>query len=348
MLNTEFCIDLLEINIKMENDINNHNICVVGAGNWGRNHIRTLHQLNSLGAVVENDPQAIRFIKEEYPYCNIHTDLISSLNKDYDGFIVATPPLTHFEIAKKIIESNKPLLVEKPLTLNVEDAVKLNDLAKKNNVNLMVGHLLLFHPAFNKISDLIGSGILGEIQYIYSNRLNLGTFRSDENVFWSFAPHDISLFQFFTESFPVEVQSSGGAFIQKNIHDTTITYLKYPDGVQGHIYVSWLHPFKEHRLVIIGSKGSLHFEDSTENKPLLFYEKDSDPELNLLSLKNKPSRKIEYEQTLPLTNELKYFIDVVGGKKIDKATFDEGLDVVKILEMATNSLTNKTLPISPS
>ena len=108
----------------MENDINNHNICVVGAGNWGRNHIRTLHQLNSLGAVVENDPQAIRFIKEEYPYCNIHTDLISSLNKDYDGFIVATPPLTHFEIAKKIIESNKPLLVEKPLTLNVNDAIK--------------------------------------------------------------------------------------------------------------------------------------------------------------------------------------------------------------------------------
>ena len=130
MLNTEFCIDLLEINIKVENDINNHNICVVGAGNWGRNHIRTLHQLNSLGAVVENDPQAVRFIKEEYPYCNIHTDLISSLNKDYDGFIVATPPLTHFEIAKKIIESNKPLLVEKPLTLNLKDAIKLNNLAK--------------------------------------------------------------------------------------------------------------------------------------------------------------------------------------------------------------------------
>jgi len=117
--------------------------------------------------------------------------------------------------------------------------------------------------------------------------------------------------------------------------------------VQGHIYVSWLHPFKEHRLVVIGSKGSLHFEDSAENKPLLFYEKDSDPDLNLLSLKNKPSRKIEYEQTLPLTNELKYFIDVVNGKKIDKATFDDGLDVVKILEMATNSLNKKPSPLSP-
>ena len=114
------------------------------------------------------------------------------------------------------------------------------------------------------------------------------------------------------------------------------------------IVILWLHPFKEHQLVVIGSKGSLHFEDSAENKPLLFYEKDSDPDLNLLSLKNKPSRKIDYEQTLPLTNELKYFVDVIRGKKIDKATFDEGLDVVKILEMATNSLTNKKLPVSPS
>ena len=115
--------------------------------------------------------------------------------------------------------------------------------------------------------------------------------------------------------------------------------------MQGHIYVSWLHPFKEHRLVVIGSKGSLHFEDSAENKPLLFYEKDSVPDLNLLSLKNKPSRKIEYEQTLPLTNELKYFIDVIRGKQIDKATFDEGLDVVKILEMATDSLNEPPSPI---
>ena len=342
MLNTEFCIDLLEINIKVENDINNHNICVVGAGNWGRNHIRTLHQLNSLGAVVENDPQAIRFIKEEYPYCNIHTDLISSLNKDYDGFIVATPPLTHFEIAKKIIESNKPLLVEKPLTLNLKDAIKLNNLAKKNNVNLMVGHLLLFHPAFNKILDLIESGILGEIQYIYSNRLNLGTFRSEENVFWSFAPHDISLFHYFFKISPIEITCRGIDILQKGIHDTTITSIKYNDKQMGHIFVSWLHPFKEHRFVIIGSKGMIHFEDSLENKPLLFYDKKVDFTGSIPMPKLGITKKINYDNELPLTNELKYFLSHLDGKKIEISNGDSAVEVIKILEAATNSLKRKT------
>ena len=341
MLNTEFCIDLLEINIKVENDIYNHNICVVGAGNWGRNHIRTLHQLNSLGAVVENDPQAIRFIKEEYPYCNIHTDLISSLNKNYDGFIVATPPLTHFEIAKKIIESNIPLLVEKPLTLNVEDAVKLNDLAKKNNVNLMVGHLLLFHPAFNKISDLIETGILGEIQYIYSNRLNLGTFRSEENVFWSFAPHDISLFHYFFKISPIEITCRGIDILQKGIHDTTITSIKYNGNKMGHIFVSWLHPFKEHRFVIIGSEGMIHFEDSLENKPLLFYDKKVDFTGSIPMPKLGMTKKINYDNELPLTNELKYFLSHLDGKKIKIANGDSAVEVIKILEAATNSLKRK-------
>ena len=342
MLNTEFCIDLLEINIKMENDINNHNICVVGAGNWGRNHIRTLHQLNSLGAVVENDPQAIRFIKEEYPYCNIHTDLISSLNKNYDGFIVATPPLTHFEIAKKIIESNTPLLVEKPLTLNVEDAVKLNDLAKKNNVNLMVGHLLLFHPAFNKISDLIETGILGEIQYIYSNRLNLGTFRPDENVFWSFAPHDISLFHHFFKKHPIEVTSRGIDILQKGVHDTTITSIKYNDKQMGHIFVSWLHPFKEHRFVIVGTNGMIYFEDALSNKPLILYDKKVDFTGSIPMPKLGMTKKINYDNELPLTNELKYFLSHLDGKKIKIANGDSAVEVIKILEAATNSLKRKT------
>ena len=323
-------------------------ICVIGAGRWGKNHIRTLFELGALGGVVDPDAQQRNKIKELFPQAACFDSLENAFQTNFDGYVVATPPVTHIDLTKDILKKKTPVLVEKPLTLSVEAGMKIQSLIKNLDGKLIVGHLLLFHPAIIKMKEMIEDGIIGDLQYIYSNRLNLGVVRKEENVFWSFAPHDISLFQFFTESFPVEVQSSGGAFIQKNIHDTTITYLKYPDGAQGHIYVSWLHPFKEHRLVIIGSKGSLHFEDSAENKPLLFYEKDSDPDLNLLSLKNKPSRKIEYEQTLPLTNELKYFIDVVRGKKIDKATFDEGLDVVKILEMATNSLTNKTLPISPS
>ena len=137
----------------------------------------------------------------------------------------------------------------------------------------MVGHLLLFHPAFTKIKQFLDDGYLGKLQYIYSNRLNLGTIRSDENVFWSFAPHDISLFQYFFQNNPIEVVSRGIDILQHGIHDSTITSLKYPNNTMGHIFVSWLHPFKEHRFVIVGSKGMIHFEDSLSNKPLLFYDK---------------------------------------------------------------------------
>ena len=152
------------------------------------------------------------------------------------------------------------------------------------------------------------------------------------------APHDISLFQFLTDSFPLKVQSLGGCFLQDNIHDTTITYLKYPSGIQGHIYVSWLHPFKEHRLVIIGSKGSFHFEDSAQKKELLFYENDKTNIKEPLKLKNKNSTHIKFDSSLPLSNELEYFLSVIKGEPLDIANIDQGIEVVKILEMAKKSL----------
>ena len=320
-------------------------ICVIGAGGWGKNHIRTLSELQALGGVVEADPHQRNKIIELYPNVNCFSSIEHAFRSDFDGFVVATPPITHVKLAEQILIQKKPVLVEKPLTLSINDGERLQILVESLNGKLMVGHLLLFHPAIIKMKNMIQNGMLGKLQYIYSNRLNLGIVRKEENVFWSFAPHDISLFQFFTESFPVDVKSSGGAFIQKNIHDTIITYLKYPNGVQGHIYVSWLHPFKEHRVVIIGSKGSLHFEDAGENKLLLYYEKDQNGNNDLNSIKNKPSIIINYESTVPLTNELKYFIDVIQGKAIDKATLNEGLDIVKILEMATNSLNRNNSPL---
>ena len=206
--------------------------------------------------------------------CQVYQNLDDENINKYDGFIIATNPSSHFSLAKKVILKGKPVLVEKPLTMDFKSSKILCDLASERNVNLMVGHILLFHPAFQKMKELVDGGKVGEIQYIYSNRLNQGVVRKDENVFWSFAPHDIAIFQFLTNSFPDRINSIGGAFIREEIHDTTMTYLKYPNGIQGHIYVSWLHPFKEHRLVIIGTKGSIHFEDSLVNKPLLLYKKN--------------------------------------------------------------------------
>ena len=308
-------------------------ICVIGAGRWGKNHIKTLYALGALGGVVDPDSQQRNKIKELFPQIACFDSLEKSFKTNFDGYIVATPPVTHAQLAKQVLTHKKPVLVEKPLTLSTGEGQNLKTLVENLKGKLMVGHLLLFHPAIIKMKAMIQEDILGDLLYIYSNRLNLGIVRKDENVFWSFAPHDISIFQYFTESFPVDVQTSGGAFIQKNIQDTTIAYLKYPNGIQGHIYVSWLHPFKEHRVVLIGSKGSLHFEDATGNKPLLFYKKKKSDNLDLLSLKNNPPKEIEYKSGMPLTNELKYFIDVIKGKAIDKASIQEGIDVVKILEM---------------
>ena len=265
--------------------------------------------------------------------------MMKSFAENFDGYIIATPSITHAKLAKLIISNNKPVLVEKPLSISVSESKEIKSVLKKHNGRLVVGHLLLFHPAIQKIKSMIDKGKIGEIQYIYSNRLNFGRVRTEENVFWSFAPHDISLFQYYSNSFPLKVFSLGGDFLQKNIHDTTITYLKYPNGIQGHIYVSWLHPFKEHRLVVIGSKGSLHFEDSINSKPLLFYEKDDCKDI--LSLKNKIPKKIEYQSVLPLENELKYFIEVIKGSPTKIANIDEGMDVIKILEMASKSLSLK-------
>ena len=162
---------------------NNKRICVIGAGNWGRNHIKTLDNLGSLGGVVDKSSDHLDIIKKSYTDCMIFNNLSEAINFDFDGYIVATPPSSHFKIAKRIIIAGKSLLVEKPITLEYSSALELNKMAKKAKVSLMVGHVLLFHPAFIKMKELIDSGMIGEIQYIYSNRLNLGTFREDENVF---------------------------------------------------------------------------------------------------------------------------------------------------------------------
>ncbi len=317
---------------------NKKKICVVGAGNWGVNHIKTLIELNALAGIVEKNDESTNFLKSNFSNYRIHKDLEDSFSENYDGYIVATPAASHFEIAKSIIKAKKPLLVEKPLTLNLKDAIILNELAKQNEVNLMVGHILLFHPAFIKIAELIDSRMLGQIQYIYSNRTNLGKIRTDENVFWSFAPHDIALFNYFFKESPTDVISNGVDILQKNIHDTTITSFKYSGNKMGHIFVSWLHPFKEHRFVIIGSKGMIHFDDTQKNKPLIFYDKKVEFFDSIPSPQSGKKQIIQYENELPLTNELKYFLSKLQADKIEIANGDSGVEVIRILEAASKSL----------
>jgi len=178
---------------------------------------------------------------------------------------------------------------------------------------------------------LIDTGRIGTLQYIARNRLNLGKVRTKENVFWSLAPHDIAIFQYLTDSFPVRIQASGTTFLQKGIPDSTLTHLNYKNGIKGHIFVSWLHPFKEHRLVVIGSEAMISFEDSLEGKPLKLYSKKFDLVSGVPEKVDGPVEWIPYEKKMPLTVEFEYFLDHLDGQKPDVANGRHGLDVIKIL-----------------
>lgn len=314
----------------------NKKICVVGGGKWGQNHIKTLYQLGNLGGIVEADAERLNELLKLYPVKGF-TELEQALQQDFDGFTVAVPAPLHYEVAKKIIECGKSVLVEKPMTLSTETSRELVELAEKKGVQLMVGHVLLFHPAIRKIKEIIDSGELGNLYYLYSNRLNLGTVRREENVFWSFAPHDISVLDYFVGHPAEKIVSKGSKFLQEEVYDVTITQLDYPNNVHAHIFVSWLHPFKEQRLVVIGSNGMVSFDDATAEKEIKFYDKRIDFEKGIPVKVENPTRIIPYEQKQPLTEELKYFVEHLD-KTIEIANGQSGLEVVKVLEEAEKKI----------
>jgi len=308
-------------------------IIVIGAGRWGNNHITTLIDLDSLYGIVESNQEIQNKLKSKFPNIIIYSHLEDSFNDNPDGYIVATPPETHFKIGKMIINNKFPLLIEKPLTLSYDSSKELVDLAKKNNINLMVGHVLLFHPAIIKIKSLINDGLSGDLKYIYSNRLNLGVVRSNENVFWSLASHDLSVFKYLIDLDPIECASSSQSFLQKDINDIMVVNFKYENNIGAHIFTSWANPFKEHRLVIIGSKGMLTFEDSSVDKNIIlfqdYYKLNSDIKVETIS---QEGQVVNYDKaSKPLTNELDYFIKNLD-KKITISNGDVGLNVVRLLE----------------
>ena len=313
-------------------------ICVVGAGRWGKNHIRTLSGLGCLAGIVESNGATLDRMRQAYPDVRTFNNVEDAAGEDFDGFVVATPAETHYKWGRYILERKKHVLIEKPMALKAADARQLDSLAQHNGVNLMVGHVLLFHSAIRGIKELIDDGKIGRLQYIYSNRLNLGMVRTEENILWSFAPHDISIFQHLIAATPLVVESRGGAFLQPHIHDSTLTLLTYPGNIVGHIFVSWLHPFKEHRLVVIGSKGMLSYEDSSEQKDILFYEKGIDWIQGEPIKREGPTEIIPYKRKPPLLVELEYFIAHLDGQPIEIADGRNAVENLEILERATASL----------
>tara|TARA_B100002051_G_scaffold242463_1_gene247687 strand:- start:1218 stop:2174 length:957 start_codon:yes stop_codon:yes gene_type:complete len=313
-------------------------ICVVGAGYWGKNHIRTLNELGVLRGIVESNLKLRESLAIQYSNVPCYENISLALKEDYDGFTISTPAESHYEIGKQIISAGKHVLIEKPMTLSVKDSEDLLLLSNKFDICLMVGHVLLFHPAIIKIKEIIENGRIGDLQYLYSNRLNLGKVRTEENVFWSLAPHDIAIFQYLTNSFPKLIQSKGSTFLQQGIPDSTMMNIEYENGIEGHIFVSWLHPFKEHRLVVIGSKAMISFEDSMDSKPLKLYSKKFDLISGVPEKVDGPVERISYENKMPLTEQLKYFLNHLDGKKPKIANGESGLEVIKILVKASEQL----------
>ena len=201
----------------------------------------------------------------------------------------------------------------------------------------MVGHILLFHPAIRKIKETIESGKIGKLFYIYSTRLNLGTVRTEESVFSSFAPHDISVLDYLIGNKAVKIEAKGSKFLQDKVYDTTMTQFDYPDGVSAHIFVSWLHPFKEQLLVVVGSKGMISFDDSTKEKEIHFYNKRIDFTNGIPVKVEEPDEIIAYEKKMPLEEELKYFVEHLDST-IEINTGENGLEVVRVLESVENMI----------
>ena len=309
-------------------------ICVIGGGRWGENHIRTLHEMGNLGAVVDLNAQRLRELKTKYGM-ETFTDLDEAIARGYDGYVVATSAETHYAIGKKLLALGMPTLIEKPMTLHMEESRELVEIAERTGANFMVAHILLFHPAINKIKELIDSGAVGEIYYMYSTRIKFGVVRTEENVFESFAPHDLATLNYFAGCPADSMVLHQGYFLQKDICDYVLAYLEYPNNVKAHIQVSWLHPFKEQRVVVVGSKGMIWFDDAGDKqvrfsgKTVDFSTVTKSGDLPRMVDAEAEIVHVDYSQ-LPLERELRYFVAHTDCKP-EYSTGADGYALVKAL-----------------
>lgn len=317
-------------------------IAVVGSGYWGKNLVRNFHALDVLSLICDKNDSTLAEFRSKYPdveTCISFSDVLSRV--DITGVVIASPAETHYNLAREAILAGKHVYVEKPLVLDESEGEKLITLAQESNRVLMVGHLLQYHPVFIRLRELVSKGELGRINYIYSNRLNLGKIRREENVFWSFAPHDISMILSLAGELPKSISATGGCYLHQEIADVTTTQLEFPSGLRAHIFVSWLHPFKEQKLVVVGDKKMAVFDDteSWEDKLLLFPHEINWEEGIPIPVKAEPE-KLTIAQSEPLKDECRHFLECISEGKTPITDGNEGLNVLKVLKASQRSLDN--------
>ena len=311
-------------------------IAVVGCGYWGKNLVRNFQALGALERVVDATEQGRETANSLAPGVPVTANLEDALKAEIDGVVIATPAETHYDIVHQALSAGKDVFVEKPMALTADKGAELVRLAVAKERILMVGHVLEYHPAIVKMVELVHSGALGKLQYIYSNRVSLGKIRREENILWSFAPHDVAVILRLVGAMPFQVVACGGAYIQPNIADVTVTHLLFDNGVRAHIHISWLHPFKEQRLVVIGSEKMASYDDVA--KSLVLYDQrvamtDGQP----VPVKGE-GEQVAFGDSEPLRLECQAFLQAIADRKPPLTDGTSGLRVLNVLNAAQRSL----------
>lgn len=324
-------------------------VAVIGAGYWGKNLVRNFHQLEALRIICDKNEASLN----QFRRLNPAVDVSLSLNdvfarEDVQGVVIATPAETHFPIAREALLSGKHVFVEKPLVLHEKEGEELIAIAKEKNRTLMVGHLLQYHPVFMHLRQLTLSGILGRINYVYSHRLNLGKIRQEENILWSFAPHDISMILSLAGEEPESVMATGGNYLHKKIADVTTTHLEFASGLRSHIFVSWLHPFKDQKLVVVGDQRMAVFDDTQPwpEKLLLYPHKITWKDNLPVPSKAEPEHVNSIPEKEPLRLECEHFLHCIATGERPRTDGEEGLRVLRVLNASQLSLDNNGFKIS--
>lgn len=323
------------------------NVAVIGAGYWGKNLVRNFYELGSLRWVCDTREEILTETRTKYGV-KTTPDLAEVLaDPEVQGVVIAAPAAQHFEIARRCLRAGKDVYVEKPLALHASEGRTLVEEAQKASRILMVGHILEYHPAILELKRLIDSGELGKIQYIYSSRLNLGKLRTEESILWSFAPHDISAILYLLGESPSVITAQGGSYLNHNI-DTTLTTCEFPSGVQAHIFVSWLHPFKEQKLVVVGSNKMAVFDDVEPKRKLVLYSHHIDWLGRLPVAHKEDGHAIELPADEPLRLECQHFLHSMETRQKPRTSGEKAVHVLEVLEGCEQSLRMKGRPVEIS
>ena len=308
--------------------MNEQKIAVIGCGVWGRNIVRNFYNLEVLDTVCDIDEENRKKVTEQYPGVKVTKDFNDIINnKEITGVCVVTPSHTHYKIVKAMLEAGKNVYVEKPISTMASEARDLSQLAHEKGLVLMVGHLLLYHPAVNRLKMLIEEGVLGDIVYAQSDRLNVNFFKNDRSVMWDLAPHDVSMISYVTGKAPVRVISAIGCSSEQNeIMDITHIGIEFEDGVIGQISDSWITPRKHVQLLVRGTKATAILDDTVAEDKLVIYDNFKKDTLQNISL--------DYLEIEPLKLECQHFVSCCSTGSKARSDGDNGFMVTQILEEA--------------